>query len=45
MMSDAVAVLYDVPGPKAVLRYRILTVVVAVVSLGIAFLIYRALDS
>lgn len=45
MMSDAVAVLYDVPGPKAVLRYRILTVVVAVFSLGIAFLIYRALDS
>lgn len=45
MMSDAVAVLYDVPGPKAVLRYRILTAVVAVVSLGIAFLIYRALDS
>lgn len=45
MMSDAVAVLYDVPGPKAVLRYRILTVVVAVISLGIAFLIYRALDS
>ena len=44
-MSDAVAVLYDVPGPKAVLRYRILTAVVAVVSLGIAFLIYRALDS
>ncbi|MDJ0467852.1 amino acid ABC transporter permease [Rhodococcoides fascians] len=44
-MSDAVAVLYDVPGPKAVLRYRILTVVVAVFSLGIAFLIYRALDS
>lgn len=45
MMSDAVAVLYDVPGPKAVLRYRILTAVVAVVSLGVAFLIYRALDS
>lgn len=45
MMSDAVAVLYDVPGPKAVLRYRILTGVVAVVSLGVAFLIYRALDS
>jgi glutamate transport system permease protein len=45
MMSDAVAVLYDVPGPKAVLRYRILTVVVAVISLGIAFLIYRALES
>ncbi|MCZ4518454.1 amino acid ABC transporter permease [Rhodococcus ruber] len=44
-MSDAVAVLYDVPGPKAVLRYRILTVVVAIVSLGVAFLIYRALDS
>ncbi|KQU31845.1 amino acid ABC transporter permease [Rhodococcus sp. Leaf233] len=44
-MSDAVAVLYDVPGPKAVLRYRILTVVVAVISIGIAFLIYRALDS
>ncbi|MBY4129085.1 amino acid ABC transporter permease [Rhodococcus fascians] len=44
-MSDAVAVLYDVPGPKAVLRYRILTAVVAVVSLGVAFLIYRALDS
>ncbi|OZC43144.1 glutamate ABC transporter permease [Rhodococcus sp. WWJCD1] len=44
-MSDAVAVLYDVPGPKAVLRYRILTVVVAIVSLGLAFLIYRALDS
>ncbi|MBY4210951.1 amino acid ABC transporter permease [Rhodococcus fascians] len=44
-MSDAVAVLYDVPGPKAVLRYRILTVVVAMISLGIAFLIYRALDS
>lgn len=45
MMSDAVAVLYDVPGPKAVLRYRILTAVVAVVSLAIAFLVYRALDS
>lgn len=45
MMSDAVAVLYDVPGPKAVLRYRILTVMVAIVSLGVAFLIYRALDS
>ena len=45
MMSDAVAVLYDVPGPKAVLRYRIRTGVVAVVSLGVAFLIYRALDS
>ncbi|KQU53821.1 glutamate ABC transporter permease [Rhodococcus sp. Leaf278] len=44
-MSDAVAVLYDVPGPKAVLRYRILTVMVAIVSLGVAFLIYRALDS
>ncbi|MDI9895055.1 amino acid ABC transporter permease [Rhodococcus sp. IEGM 1381] len=44
-MSDAVAVLYDVPGPKAVLRYRILSGVVAVVSMGIAFLIYRALDS
>lgn len=44
-MSDAVAVLYDVPGPKARARYRILSVVVAIVSLGIAFLIYRALDS
>ncbi|MEK8071841.1 amino acid ABC transporter permease [Rhodococcoides navarretei] len=44
-MSDAVAVLYDVPGPKAVLRYRILSGVVAIISLGIAFLIYRALDS
>ncbi len=45
MMSDAVAVLYDVPGPKARVRYRILSGVVAIVSLAIAFLIYRALDS
>ncbi|WP_415974605.1 amino acid ABC transporter permease [Rhodococcus sp. 077-4] len=44
-MSDAVAVLYDVPGPKARVRYRILSGVVAIVSLAIAFLIYRALDS
>lgn len=44
-MSNAVAVLYDVPGPKARARYRILTGVVAVVSLGIAYLIYRALDA
>ncbi|WP_037181394.1 amino acid ABC transporter permease [Rhodococcoides fascians] len=44
-MSDAVAVLYDVPGPKAKLRYRILSGVVLLVSLGIAYLIYRALDS
>lgn len=44
-MSDAVAVLYDVPGPKARLRYRVLTGVVAVVSLAIAFAIYRALDA
>ncbi|MGA9872730.1 MAG: amino acid ABC transporter permease [Rhodococcus sp. (in: high G+C Gram-positive bacteria)] len=44
-MSDAVAVLYDVPGPKAKARYRILSGVVLLVSLGIAVLIYRALDS
>ncbi|MBY6410999.1 amino acid ABC transporter permease [Rhodococcus sp. BP-252] len=44
-MSDAVAVLYDVPGPKARIRYRILSGVVLVVSLGIAYLIYRALDA
>lgn len=44
-MSDAVAVLYDVPGPKAKLRYRILSGVVLVVSLAIAYLIYLALDS
>ncbi len=45
MMSDAVAVLYDVPGPKAKLRYRILSGAVLLVSLGIAYLIYLALDS
>ncbi len=44
-MSDAVAVLYDVPGPKAKARYRILSGVVLLVSLGIAVLIYLALDS
>lgn len=44
-MSDAVAVLYDVPGPKAKLRYRILSGAVLLVSLGIAYLIYLALDS
>lgn len=44
-MSDAVAVLYDVPGPKAKARYRILSGVVLLISLGIAFLIYLALDS
>jgi glutamate transport system permease protein len=44
-MSDAVAVLYDVPGPKAKLRYRILSGVVLLISLGIAYLIYLALDS
>lgn len=44
-MSDAVAVLYDVPGPKAKVRYRILSGVVLLVSLGIAVLVYLALDS
>ncbi|WP_072802031.1 amino acid ABC transporter permease [Rhodococcoides yunnanense] len=44
-MSNAVAVLYDVPGPKAKVRYRILSGVVLVVSLAIAYLIYLALDS
>lgn len=44
-MSDAVAVLYDVPGPKAKARYRILSGVVLLVSLGIAVLVYLALDS
>lgn len=44
-MSDAVAVLYDVPGPKAKARYRVLSGVVLLISLGIAFLIYLALDS
>lgn len=44
-MSDAVAVLYDVPGPKAKARYRILSGVVLLASLGIAIIIYLALDS
>jgi len=44
-MSDAVAVLYDVPGPRAKALHRVFSGVVLLVSLGIAFLIYLALDS
>ena len=40
------SVLYDVPGPKAIRRNRILAVVTVVVVLAlIAFVIYRFVDT
>ncbi|MEE2056380.1 amino acid ABC transporter permease [Rhodococcus artemisiae] len=44
-MSSEGTVLYDAPGPKARALYRVLSVVVAVVLLVIAYVVYRALDS
>lgn len=44
-MSSRGTVLYDAPGPRARVRNNILSVIVGLVLLGIAFLIYRALDS
>jgi len=41
---SADAVLYDHPGPKARLRYKILTVVFAIVGLALAYWIYRKFD-
>lgn len=37
-------VLYDAPGPRAKIRNTVLSVVVALIVVGIGFLIYRALD-
>ena len=37
-------VLYDAPGPRAKIRNNVLSAVVALVVVGIGFLIYRALD-
>ena len=34
------AVLFDAPGPKARLRHRVLTVVGAILVIGIAYVIY-----
>ncbi|MCK0092161.1 amino acid ABC transporter permease [Rhodococcus sp. HNM0563] len=44
-MSSEGTVLYDAPGPKARALYRVLSVVVAVVLVVIAYVVYRALDS
>jgi len=38
------AVLYDHPGPKAKLRYAVLTVVFGIAALGLAYWIYRKFD-
>lgn len=38
-MSDSTRVLFDAPGPKARMRYRILAVVGALLVLGIAYLV------
>ncbi|MFD6860710.1 amino acid ABC transporter permease [Rhodococcus sp. NPDC060090] len=43
-MSSEGTVLYDAPGPKARALYRVLSVVVAVVLVVIAYVVYRALD-
>ncbi|MFD6895695.1 amino acid ABC transporter permease [Rhodococcus sp. NPDC060086] len=42
-MSSEGTVLYDAPGPKARALYRVLSVVVAVVLVVIAYVVYRAL--
>jgi glutamate transport system permease protein len=44
-MSSEGTVLYDAPGPKARALYRVLSVVVGVVLVVIAYVVYRALDS
>ncbi len=42
---SADSVLFDVPGPKARLRHRILTGIGALVVLGVLWVVYRKLDS
>ncbi|WP_068275889.1 amino acid ABC transporter permease [Aldersonia kunmingensis] len=43
-MSAKATVLYDAPGPRARIRNNVLSVVVAIVLLAVAWLVYRALD-
>ncbi len=43
-MSSRATVLYDAPGPRARIRNHILSAAVAAVLVGIAYLVYRALD-
>ncbi|KAA0023340.1 amino acid ABC transporter permease [Antrihabitans cavernicola] len=42
--SSRATVLYDAPGPRSRLRNNVLSGVVAIVLVGIAYLVYRALD-
>lgn len=43
-MSNSATVLYDAPGPRARNTYRLISVAVAVVLLGIGYLVFVALD-
>lgn len=43
-MSDASRVLFDAPGPRARVRYRVLAVVGALIILGLLYLVYGRLD-
>lgn len=43
-MSDRATVLYDAPGPKARVIYRLISVAVAIVALAVAYVVYRALE-
>ena len=43
-MSDTTRVLFDAPGPKARVRYRIMAVVGALLILGVLYVIYGRLD-
>ncbi|MFZ2177579.1 MAG: amino acid ABC transporter permease [Rhodococcus sp. (in: high G+C Gram-positive bacteria)] len=43
-MSNSATVLYDAPGPKARSIYRLISAAVAVLLLGIGYLVYSALD-
>lgn len=43
-MSDSTRVLFDAPGPRARMRYRILAVVGTLLVLAIAYVVYTRLD-
>ncbi|MCK0114130.1 amino acid ABC transporter permease [Ornithinimicrobium sp. F0845] len=43
-MSDTTRVLFDAPGPKARMRYRIMAVIGALIILGVLYVVYGRLD-
>ncbi|WP_072687651.1 amino acid ABC transporter permease [Rhodococcus marinonascens] len=43
-MSNSATVLYDVPGPKAKRLYRLASVAVVALMVGVGYLVYAALD-